>query len=272
MHPRTRIPHATAAAFPTANLSTAKNKARSKNKVRSLISLLALASLGLSLCGGAAAQSLDPKNPAPLQPGENAGTVDNFTGNNFFYFHAGPGPVNVTAAFRSSGILGTAMRSTLTVFVDGVSNGHRTWAQHMVLSSLQTTVQHPLTILVKKPTEIIIAIVPPAGGLIRSGGDYTVSAAGASVRFDKPLSDAALVVGAYSPRIIHDNESGAVKFLPDGTLLFASGTTGTWKLFDADTHLFTVTFANTRLSLKLIPGRGLVDAADTTVVVFQRTR
>ncbi|MGI4790236.1 MAG: hypothetical protein ACRYFS_15470 [Janthinobacterium lividum] len=267
MNPRALIPNATAT-----TLSTAKNKALNKNKIQNLIGLFALVSLGLSLCGGASAQSLDLKKPAPLQAGDNAGTVDNFTGNNFFYFYAGPGPINVKAAFRSSGILGAAMRSTLTVFVDGVSNGHRTWAQHMVLSSLQNAVQRPLTIMVKKPTEIIIAIVPPAGGLIRSGGDYTVSATGASVRFDKPLSDAALVVGTYSPRIIHDNEDGAVKFLPDGTLLFASGTTGTWKLFDADTHLFTVTFANTRLSLKLIPGRGLVDAADTTTVVFQRTR
>ncbi len=238
---------------------------------RNLVGLFTVISVGLPLCS-ASAQSLDVKKPAPMQPGDNAGTVDNFTGSNFFYFYAGPGPLTVRAAFRSTGILGVAMRSSVTVFVDGVSNGHRTWAQHMVLSSLQNAVQQPLTITLKKATKVILCVVPPSGGLVRSGGDYAVSVTGAGVRFDKPLTDTDLVVGTYSPRIIHDNEDGAVKFLPNGTLMFASGTTGTWKLFDADTHLFTVTFANTRLSLKLVPGRGLVDAADTTTVVFQRTR
>lgn len=238
---------------------------------RNLAGLFTLISVGLPLCS-ASAQSLDVKKPAPMQPGDNAGTVDNFTGDNFFYFYAGPGPLTVKAAFRSTGVLGITMRSSVTVFVDGISNGHATWDQRVVLSSQQNTVQQPLIITLKKATKVIISIVPPAGGLIRSGGDYTVSATGAGVRFDKPLTDTDLVVGTYSPRVIHDNEDGAVKFLPDGTLLFASGTTGTWKLFDADTHLFTITFANTRLSLKLIAGRGLVDAADTTNVVFQRTR
>jgi hypothetical protein len=35
--------------------------------------------------------------------------------------------------------------------------------------------------------------------------------------------------------------------------------------------LYTVQFAQTRLSLKLIPGRGLVDPHDPTAIVFQRT-
>ena len=34
--------------------------------------------------------------------------------------------------------------------------------------------------------------------------------------------------------------------------------------------LIVFTFAQTRLSLKLIPGRGLVDSRDTTAIVFQR--
>jgi hypothetical protein len=32
-----------------------------------------------------------------------------------------------------------------------------------------------------------------------------------------------------------------------------------------------VTFEQTRLSLKLLPGRGLVDPRDATAIVFQRT-
>jgi hypothetical protein len=47
---------------------------------------------------------------------------------------------------------------------------------------------------------------------------------------------------------------------------------GRWKLFDAGSHMYTVQYANTRMSLKLIPGRGLVDARDTSSIVFQRNR
>jgi hypothetical protein len=225
-----------------------------------------------SLLTALSAQSLDVKKPAPLQAGDNAGTVDNFTGNNFFYFYAGPGQVSVKATFKSMGILGTAMRSNLTVWVTGLDNGHKTWEQHMILSSLQNATQQPLTVTLKKPTKIEISVCPPTGGLVRSGGDYTVSVTGAGLRFDKPLTDTELIVGTYTPQTIYDNENTAAKFLPDGTLEFASGTTGTWKLFDADTHLYTITFGSQRLSLKLIPGRGLVQAADTTNVIFQRTR
>jgi hypothetical protein len=102
------------------------------------------------------------------------------------------------------------------------------------------------------------------------GGDYTVSATGAA-KFDQPLTPTQLIVGTYTPNVVHDNEDSAAKFSADGTLEFASGTMGKWKLFDAASHLYTVTFARSRLSLKLIPGRGLVDAHDPTSIVFQRT-
>jgi hypothetical protein len=69
-----------------------------------------------------------------------------------------------------------------------------------------------------------------------------------------------------------DNESTAVKFKPDGTLEFASGTLGTWKLFDEDTNIYTITFLSNRLSLKLIPGRGLVQTNDPSSIVFKRNR
>ncbi len=102
------------------------------------------------------------------------------------------------------------------------------------------------------------------------GGDYTVTATGAA-KFEPPLSPTQLIVGTYTPMSIHDNEDTAAKFSADGTLEFASGTTGKWKLFDAGSHLYTVSFAQTRLSLKLIPGLGLVDAHDPTAIVFHRS-
>jgi hypothetical protein len=121
----------------------------------------------------------------------------------------------------------------------------------------------------KVPTRLILSIIPPSGGLVRMGGDYTVTATGAA-KFDPPLSPTQLIVGTYTPMSIHDNEDSAAKFSADGTLEFASGTMGRWKLFDASSQLYTVTFAQTRLSLKLIPGRGLVDPHDPAAIIFQR--
>jgi len=70
-----------------------------------------------------------------------------------------------------------------------------------------------------------------------------VNATGA-VKFDPPLSPTQLIV-APTPMSVHDNEDSAAKFSPDGTLEFASGTKGKWKLFDASSHLYTVSYAQT---------------------------
>lgn len=68
-----------------------------------------------------------------------------------------------------------------------------------------------------------------------------------------------------------NNENSAVKFKPDGTLEFASGVAGTWKLFDENAMIYTITFSNQRLSLKLMPGLGLVNPSDGSVV-FKATK
>src|ERR1035438_5871623 len=75
----------------------------------------------------------------------------------------------------------------------------------------------------KVPTKMILAIFPPSGGLVRSGGDYTESATGA-FHFDPPLSPTELIVGTYTSMSIHDKEDSAAKFEPNGRLEFASGT------------------------------------------------
>jgi hypothetical protein len=212
-------------------------------------------------------QSLDSRHPAPLQPGPNSGTVDNFVGNNYFAFSGGPGQVTVVVAYNSMSLLGNAQRSTLTI---QLSDEKRSWVETRTISSLKQSNSTTMVGNLKAPTRMILSIFPPSGGLVRAGGDYTVTATGA-VKFDPPLSPVELIVGTYTPMSVHDNEDTAAKFEPNGRLEFASGTTGQWKLFDADSHLYTVTFAQTRLSLKLIPGRGLVDPHDQSTIVFQRT-
>jgi hypothetical protein len=213
------------------------------------------------------AQSLDPRNPAPLQPGSNSGTVDNFVGSNYFSLTGGPGAVVITVSYNSMSLLGNAQRSALNI---ELSDDKKSWTERRTITSMKESSSTTMTGNLKVPTRLILSIIPPSGGLVRMGGDYTVSATGA-VKFDPPLSPTELIVGAYTPMSVHDNEDSAAKFSADGTLEFASGTTGRWKLFDASSLLYTVTFAQTRLSLKLIPGRGLVDPHDLTAIVFQRT-
>jgi hypothetical protein len=236
-------------------------------------SLVRRSSLPLALCAfllaasAAHTQSLDSRHPAPLQPGPNSGTVDNFVGNNYFAFSGGPGQVTVVVSYNSMSLLGNAQRSTLTV---QLSDEKRSWVETRTISSLKQSSSTTMVGNLKVPTRMILSVLPPSGGLVRAGGDYTVTATGA-VKFDPPHSPIEQIVGTYTPMSVHDNEDTAAKFEPNGRLEFASGTTGQWKLFDAGSHLYTVTFAQTRLSLKLIPGRGLVDPRDQSIIVFQRT-
>lgn len=232
-----------------------------------LRSILLIALATLPALSAAAAQSLDPRSPAPLQPGNNSGTVDNFVGSNYFTLTGGPGSVVITVSYNSMSLLGNAQRSALNI---ELTDDKRSWTERRTISSIKQSSSTTMTGNLKVPTRLILSIIPPSGGLVRMGGDYTVTATGAA-KFDLPLSPTQLIVGTYTPMSVHDNEDSAAKFSPDGTLEFASGTRGRWKLFDASSMLYTVQFAQTRLSLKLIPGRGLVDPHDLTAIVFQRT-
>jgi hypothetical protein len=60
------------------------------------------------------AQSLDPKNPAPLGPGINKGYIDLLTAVHYYYFFAGPGRVDVKLAFKGRRMPGTTSKEVLT--------------------------------------------------------------------------------------------------------------------------------------------------------------
>lgn len=75
------------------------------------------------------AQSLDPRNPTPLQPGENHGTIDNQTGAQYWALHYNPGAANIAVRFTSMGIFGNPMSATVNVLVLGRGGkmiGHQT--------------------------------------------------------------------------------------------------------------------------------------------------
>lgn len=237
-----------------------------QDNLRRYLCLVAL--FFVSLASSTAAQSLDPDKPAPMKAGPNRGTVDNIVGPNYFYFWAGPGEVKVRASFKSMTLFGNGMRTNLTV---ELYDEKKTWTARKVITSLNESAEATFPGNLKVKTKTIVAVIPPSGGLVRAGGDYEVEASGV-VNFDPQPNAADLIVGLYTPMSIYENEDTAVKFSPDGSLEFASGTQGKWKLFDAGERIFTVSFRSTRLSLKLLPGRGLVETNNPSSIVFQRHR
>jgi hypothetical protein len=227
------------------------------------VSLCALAT-AFVLCSAAFAQSLDPRNPAPLQPGTNSGILDSNTGPHYYYYWGGPGEVTITITHVAGGA-----EVTMELYDEAKTQG----VAHAMVTSLAQSSSRHLSANLKKESKWIVAIrFPDTGGvrLLRATAGYELVATGA-VRFDKRPTGPGLIVGTYMPRVIYNDESSAVKFKPDGTLEFASGTVGTWKLFDENTMIYTVTFLNNRLSLKLMPGQGLVNPADGSLV-FQATK
>src|SRR5580704_19253382 len=156
--------------------------------------LLFAALISSFLRASSAAQSLDPNRPAPMQVGPNRGTVDNFVGPNYFYFWAGPGEVKVRASFKSMTLFGAGMRTSLTV---ELYDEKKSWTARKVLTSLNEAGEGTFPGNLKEKTKVIVAVVPPSGALIRTGGDYEIEATGV-VKFDSQPSAVDLLVGVYA--------------------------------------------------------------------------
>jgi hypothetical protein len=210
------------------------------------------------------AQSLDPNKPAPLQAGVNTGTADNMIGPQYWYFSAGPGNVKIVARFKSMGLLGNATQATITVVL---YDDKKTWQTKVALSAQAAFSEKEIPGKLDRKQKVILEVMPPPNGLVRSGGDYQLEATGA-VEFARPENTGVdPIVKTYV------GGRGLCKFLADGRVEAADGTEGKWKLFDADTKSYSVVFPGySPESLKLVPGRGLVDASDGSTLVYTETR
>jgi len=228
----------------------------------------------------AQAQTLDPRNPGPLKAGINSSTVDNFVGTQYWYYDADPGQHSVKVTFQSMGVLGAPMRNTLAVTLSSPLGSEK---KLCVSEKMPESVV--FTGKMTKPTKMVIrldALAPT--GLVRQGGDYQIEVTGA-VHFggggngavgattDTPFGGAVggkdQICRAYVSFL---NNWGITKFAPDGTVTCADGTIGKWKLEDVDTQSYTVTLGDGRLSLIYMPGRGLIQADDKSVVIFKQMK
>jgi hypothetical protein len=118
---------------------------------------------------------------------------------------------------------------------------------------------------------------PSVSNLVRSGGDYSITGSGKVVNFSKAhAAGPEQIIGPCSvmvcPPDFDCQSSLAARFQSDGTVITTDGHKGRWTAFDPASWIYTVVIGKDRWSVKLLPGRGLFNANDLSVVVFQAVR
>jgi len=225
----------------------------------------------LTLVSPVFAQSLSQRAPTPLVAGENHGTLDNMVGPQFWVFKYLKGPGKVTVNFTSMGLFGNRQNTTIeVVFLD--PNGKVIDTKS--LTSHGTAAQLELPANFVHPGTMVVELRPTGMALVRAGGDYSITLSGPAIDFaGVKAAGPEQIAGTYSMMVCPpDFDCQAVRFQANGAVMTADGRNGTWKAFDPDGLIYTVVIGGDRWSLKLIPGRGLVNVSDTSVVVFQAVK
>jgi hypothetical protein len=197
-------------------------------------------------------QSLHVETPAPLHAGDNRAAVDSFVGEHYWFFYAEPGSFHLrfTGGDTQEGFTIGGRAGAGAAFAPKTPGAILKWQE----SASGTTFEGS----VKQRTRIIVEVDPRKSPLVRQTTNYILTASG-------NISFAALgngtgpspIVGTYMAKL---NDFGAVKFLPDGSIVASNGAHGTWTLFDAGSGIYSVVLGGARLTLTLAPGRGLVDS------------
>jgi hypothetical protein len=229
-----------------------------------------LAAVLLTFPSGAGAQSLDSKHPTALVAGENTGTVDSMVGPQFWSFQTRTGSASIVVRFAAMGLFGNASASTIQVVLHD-SAGKQFAAESVTSTGKPVEVKWPGKF--SKPVTVILEIRPAMSSLVRTGGDYSIQVSGAVAFSNAKAPGPERIAGTYSLMVCPPTlECQATRFFPNGSVKTADGTTGTWSSFDPQALVYTVKIGSNQWSLKLIPGRGLVDAANTSGLVFQAVR
>ncbi len=221
----------------------------------------AAVALAAILASGPALPAGAQTAPTALQAGANSGSADSFVGPHTWYVRATPGTfsvtVDATTATQDSAPVGGSFGVRVAFAPD--AKGDRFTSQ---------PTQSGLVIhgTVVRPTKVLVTIVPANSPLVRVARNYVIQAAG-SVAFGGG-SAADPIVGPY---ISKRNAYGATRFNANGTVATSDGQQGRWVLFDAALHIYTVTIGPDRMTVKLMAGRGLVEASND-VVYFESAR
>jgi len=233
----------------------------------------------IALAAPACAQSLDSKAPARLTPGENRGTLDCMVGPQYWSFKYREGAGKLNVRFSSMGLLGNASTATMNVTI---SDLHHTWTVTRALTSTGPAAVADMPATFAGPGEAVIELATNGTCLVRAGGDYVITASGPAIEFgggaagSNAPSGPDRIVGTYSVMVCAPDfdcqGSLAIHFDNNGTVRTTDGHSGTWTLFDPESMIYSVVIGSDRWSLKLVPGRGLFNVNDLSVVVFQSVR
>ena len=218
--------------------------------------------------GCVSAQSLKPENPYPLSSGINKGTSDSLVGTHYWYFYATPGSNRLTVRFKNPTTLyGTELNNNVLTIT--VTDDKKTWKVVKTVSSKKNASEATFVAeKLDKKMKIIVTVAPPNQNLIRMGGDYELEATG-DVQFEEVKSAADPIIRTYEGK---DYSYSAVKFLANGTIEVADGSTGTWKVFDKENRIYTVVIEGQRFSVQYLPRYGLVRPGEPNLILFQELR
>jgi outer membrane protein OmpA-like peptidoglycan-associated protein len=146
-----------------------------KANALSSVLFLCIASFILGYSALGHAQSNDVAHPTPAAPGLNKANIDNFGGPEFYYFYAGPGPIDVRIGFHEMGLFGNPLRQTLTVEL--ADEKSKVFSQQLVTSqgNLASATLHTTLAGHQK----VLLGVSAQKGTIRMGGYYEFEITGA---------------------------------------------------------------------------------------------
>jgi hypothetical protein len=238
-----------------------------------ILSVILGAALAAALPVSASAQSLNPKAPTPMVAGENRGTVDCMVGPQFWSFKHKKGKGRIVVSFTSMGLFGNPQTTTIEIVL------HRSTGkvQSGTLTSKGTIAQVDWPADFPYAGTDTIEIRTTGRCLVRAGGDYSITISGNAIDFGgaPAASRADPIVGNYAVMICppdFDCQSNlTIRFSANGTVQTTDGHRGTWKVFDPNAMIYSVAVGRNRWSLKLVPGTGLCNPGDLSIV-FQAVR
>jgi len=229
--------------------------------------LAAVVALGASALG---AQSLDPKNPAPLESGVNAANIDAFMTPHYWTFVAKKGNVKINVTFRAQSILGAQLRTQIAFNIYNAATPDKKFTK--VLESMGREVSEVIEGPSEEDHQMVIEVVPPKA-IVRAGGDYQIQAVqGIDFVGAKQSGADPIVTRHFRVSGCANPAQCTVRFLPGGAVALPGKEAGTWRLFDRERGVYIVTIGNERRSLKLKPGVGLEPVSGEQNVVYEEVR
>jgi hypothetical protein len=222
---------------------------------------LAVAAVIFMNVASAKSQSLNLNSPAPVHQGNNQALIDSFVGDHYYFFYAEPGKFHIvwTWGNANEGFNVGGKPSFAAAF------NPKTQGSEMSFKATPNGTTYDGS--VNQRTRVLVGVSPVNSKLVRQTTPYNFVVTG-NVSFADSSAGPDPIVGLYAQKLMFQGDTplGAVKFLANGTIVTSNGGQGSWKLFDADSGIYSVTVGGRQMTLTLQRGRALVDTGNKTTV------